>query len=380
MKSFELRFKNAENDGLRFFLATIQLPSYAKWSPTDRGMFTTQPYMRRILQSSLLLAGLFLVSPASADEAPTAQDIKRAARAYDQGRERFREEQYTEAAEKFETADGYAPSAAALRLAIFARKEAGQLDRALTHAALALELYPNDAELVGEAQAIVDEDGANFARVDVTCDQPCELLLNNRIVHGRASTSRRLYIAPGTAEIRASWSAGRTQSETFALGAGSQQDANFFAPEIPDDPDTFIGTEDSSMSSGGTDTEDKRDGWHPAVFYTGLSLSIIGLTSTAILGVNAQNNPGPDAVKQNCVRDDEECEDYKQGRRNQAMVNVALGTTAALGVFTIVSAIMTDWGKKKEKDESFSYTRGDLSIRPTFEVGSGAAFGARGTF
>lgn len=344
-------------------------------------MFTTQPYMRRLLLPSLLSAGLFFASPASADEAPTAQDIKRAARAYDQGRERFREEQYTEAAEKFETADGYAPSAAALRLAIFARKEAGQVDRALTHAALALELYPNDSELVGEAQAIIDEDGPNFARVDVTCDQPCELLLNNRIVHGRASTSRRLYVEPGTAEIRASWSAGRTQSETFALGAGSQQEANFFAPEIPEVPDTSTGVEDSSVSTGAsTGAEDEKGGWHPAVFYTGLSLSVVGLTATAILGVNAQNNPGVDAVKQNCAQGDEECEDYKQGRRNQAKANVALGATAALGVFTIVSAIMTDWGKKKEKEESFSYTRGDLSIRPTFEVGSGAAFGARGTF
>jgi outer membrane protein assembly factor BamD (BamD/ComL family) len=96
-------------------------------------MFTTQPYMRRFFLPSIFFATLLLSAPSFADDVPTAQDIKRAARAYDQGRERFREEQYVEAAEKFEIADSYAPSAAALRLAIFARKEAGQIDRALTH-------------------------------------------------------------------------------------------------------------------------------------------------------------------------------------------------------------------------------------------------------
>lgn len=344
-------------------------------------MFTTQPYMRRILLQSLLLAGLFLAEPAAADDAPTAQDIKRAARAYDQGRERFREEQYTEAAEKFETADGYAPSAAALRLAIFSRKEGGQLDRALTHAALALELYPEDSELVGEAQAIIDKDGGNFARLDVTCDEPCELLLNNRIVHGRASSNRTIYVGPGTAEIRASWSGGRTQSETFALEAGSQQQANFYAPEIPFEADTSTVVEDSTVIDSEPRTDNaSQGGWHPAVFYTGLSLSVIGLTSTAILGVNAQNNPGKEAVKENCEANDRQCDEFRQGLRNQTMTNVALGATAAFGVFTVVSAIMTDWGKKKEKGESFSYRSGDLSIRPTFEVGTGAAFGASGTF
>lgn len=344
-------------------------------------MFITQPYMRRILLPCLCLVGLLLADPAAAEDAPTAQDIQRAARAYDQGRERFREEQYTEAAEKFETADGYAPSAAALRLAIFARKEAGQLDRALTHAALALELYPDDSELVGEAQAVIDQDATNFARVDVTCDEPCELLLNNRIVHGRAAQARTIYVGPGTAEIRASWSESRTESETFALDAGSHEQANFYAPEIPFESDTSTIGEDPTLTGAESPTDGStRDGWHPAVFYTGLSLTVIGLTTTAILGVNTQNNPGKEEVKKNCVRGDRDCEEFKQGQRNQTKTNVALGVTAAAGVFTVVSAIMTDWGKKKERNESFSYRSGDLSIWPTFEVGTGAALGARGTF
>lgn len=136
-----------------------------------------------------------------------------------------------------------------------------------------------------------------------------------------------------------------------------------------------------TVSDSNSTTEDVGEGgWHPAVFYTGLSLTVIGLTSTAILGVNAQNNPGADAVKENCVANDRECEDFKRGVKNQTMANVALGATAAFGVFTIVSAVMTDWGNKKEKEESFSYKSGNLSIRPTFEVGTGAAFGAMGTF
>lgn len=343
-------------------------------------MFNTQPYMRRFPLPSIFLATFLLSASCLADDAPTAQDIKRAARAYDQGRERFREEQYVEAAEKFESADSYAPSAAALRLAIFARKEAGQLDRALTHAALALELYPDNPELIGEAQTVIDEDGANFGKIDVSCDEPCELLLNNRIVHGRASSGRTIFVQPGTAEIRASWSEGRTQSETVAVDAGGYEQVSFYSPEIPTEVEpSTLGTDEPMNEIDVSADEAKKGGWPPGIFYTGLGLTVVGATTTAILGVRANNNPGPNAVRDNCVKDDVDCPEYLEGRRNQSAANAALGVTAALGVFTIVSAIMTDWGKKKEKD-SFSLKSGDLSMSPTFEVGSGAALGAKGTF
>lgn len=345
--------------------------------------------MRKFLISSSLIVGCLLQAPAFAqEEAPSSADIKRAATAYDQGRERFREGQYTEAAEKFEAADDFAPSAAALRLAIFARKEAGQLARALTHAALAIELYPDNAELQSEAQAVIDEVGADFGKVRVTCDEPCDLLLNNRIVHGAASESRLLYVEPGTGTVRASWSEGRTKSETVSVAAGSEEEISFWSPEIPvaPPPDTTDGSSTGFSSDTAADADEKR-GWHPAVFWTGAGLTVAGGAAIVGLGVNAQKNPGVEEVKEKCEKGQTDCPEYRQGVRNQTYVNVAVGATAVFGIFTIASAFLTDWGGK---EDSVAYRKGDLSIRPTFAVGdaspfggalgTGASLGATGTF
>lgn len=335
--------------------------------------------MRNFLFFSSLIVSCAFASPVLAqDDAPSSADIKRAATAYDQGRERFREGEYTEAAEKFEAADGYAPSAAALRLAIFARKEAGQLARALTHAALALELYPDNAELQGEAQAVIDESGGDFAKVRVTCDEPCELVLNNRIVHGQAAESRLLFVEPGSATVRASWSEGRTKSERVSVSAGGEESITFWAPEIPvEAPPEPVTTSQDGFSTDSTADSAKKGGWHPAVFWTGLGLTVAGGGATVALGLNAQNNPGPDAVKENCEKGDTTCPEYRTGVRNQTYANIAVGATAVFGIFTITSAFLTDWGGK---EDSVAYRNGDLSIRPTFAVGDGASMGAAGTF
>lgn len=338
--------------------------------------------MRKFVSSTFLIVSVSVASPTFAqDNAPSSADIKRAATAYDQGRERFREGQYTEAAEKFESADGYAPSAAALRLAIFARKEAGQLARALTHAALALELYPDNAELAGEAQSLIDESAASFGKVRVSCDEPCDLLLNNRIVHGQAASSRLLYVEPGSATVRASWSEGRNKSESLTISAGSEEELSFYSPEIPVAPSqTVTGQEfDTGTSSDSAMDDGKKGGWPKGVFFTGLGLTAGGGVATVILGLNAKNNPGPEAVKRDCEQGDETCPTYREGLRNQTYANVAIGATALFGVFTITSAFLTDWGGKKDK-ETLSYRTGDLSIRPTFAVGDGAVLGATGTF
>jgi len=337
--------------------------------------------MRTKILSAVFLVSSFLASTAWAqDDAPSSAAIKKAAAAYDLGRERYREGQYTEAAEHFEAANESAPSASALRLAIFARKEAGELDRALTHAALALELYPNEEKLLEEAEAIITEEAAGFARLNITCDISCELVLNNRIVPGQASQYRVVYASPGTSLVRASWSEGRTRSEDLELQAGGEQDVNFSAPPVAtaapsSSSEEYGGGEENSFGSEPADTGGSN-GWHPAVFWTGVGLTAAGGAAIVGLGIYAINNPGRDVITEKCVSGDKECPEYKEGKKNETYVNVAVGATVALGVFTITSAFLTDWGGK----ETLAYSKGDLSIRPTFAVGRGASLGAMGTF
>lgn len=364
----------------------------------DEELTTPNAVMKSFLFSSILLLSLTGSLSAMADRAaPSTADIKRAASAYDQGRERYREGDYVEAAEQFEAADDAAPSAAALRLAMLSRKEAGQLDRALTHAALALELYPNDEELKGEAESMIETEGSAFGRVHVTCDSPCELLLNNRLVHGASAQERLIYVKPGSISMRAGWSEGRSHTETTDVYSQGVRELDFSAPEVPAVVAAPVEAEVEEDTGEVQEAEvEERNGWHPAVFWTSLGLTAASGGASVFLGLNAKNNPGTDAVVDKCGNSNEECSYYKQGRKNQMIANVAFGVTAALGVFTITSAFLTDWGSAKTRDEgtpdekhdsydgwngdTWSYRDGDLFIQPVLGVGNGASLGATGTF
>lgn len=316
--------------------------------------------------------------------APLAADVKKAAEAFDRGREAFRAESYVEAAEHFEAADAYASSAASLRLAIAARKEAGQLDRALSLAALALTTYPDDQTVITEAQAVIDEHQAEFGRIEVTCDDPCELLLDGKLVHGPPALSHTVYVSPGSYQVQASWSEDRTDEETVTAVAADRVAVDLTAPplevaEVPPPPPPAEPAADEQP-------EEKRNGWAPAIFWTGLGATLVGVGVTTGLGINATNNPGTQAVLQGCAPRDQTCDLYQQGVANQTAANVAAGVTVGLGVFTIIAAIATDWGgkkgKKAEPDPSsgWSVRSGDFTLHPTMRLGSDFALGAAGTF
>lgn len=357
--------------------------------------------MKPFVISSVLFLGVALSAPAWAEnDQPSAADIKRAATSYDLGRERYRDGNYVEAAEHFESADDSAPSAAALRMAMLSRKEGGNLSRALTHAALALELYPNDSKFRDEAQTLINEEGGAFGKVNVSCDLPCELLLNNRIVHGAASGRRLIYVKPGSITMRASWSEGRSATEETDVYSEGTRELDFYAPAPEEKPTGAVAviTDPKEEESVEDDDAVERDGWHPAVFWTGLGLTVAGGIATTALGVKAINSPGADAVTEGCEQYDINCELLKEGRRNQTIANVALGVTLAFGAFTVTSAFFTDWGKpgrdKESGDEptkegdgydgwsndTWSYRDGDLFIQPALTLGAGATLGAVGTF
>lgn len=335
---------------------------------------------------------LLCAAPAFADNAPSASDVKRAADEFDRGRVSYREEQYVEAAEHFEAADAHAPSAAALRLAITSRKEAGQLDRAATLAALALNRHADDAELSELSNGVIEE-ANNLHRVEVSCSEACELAMDSKIVHGGQNVSRVLYLTPGSHRITASWSNGRTSSESVSASAGGTSRSDFTAPEIPSSG-REVDTSDVSaeFEAGPTDpAEDKKGGWSPTVFWTGLGLTAAGGVATGVLGVIAMNNPGPDKVRSACKNKGPDCPEYKQGLDNQRNANIALGVTGVLGAFTIVTGLfLTDWSSgdvQPAADEETAKNgaarrsaKSDFSVRPWVEFGDGASLGATGTF
>ncbi len=324
----------------------------------------------------------------AADE-PSSADVRKAASQYDIGRERFRAGAYTEAAERFEAADAYAPSAPALRLAMAARKEAGHIERAATHAALAVERHPNDVELLEEAQAILSEVESELAKVHVSCDLPCELVLDERLVHGQAAQLRTLYAKPGTIVLRAGWSEERSDSERVHVTLDGLNEVSFVAPPLAPQPPVEPTEQDfENLDEEEPALEQQRKGWKPGVFWAGLALTGVGVGSTVGLGLNALNNPGADAVREECRKGDDSCETFKKGQRNQRYVNVAVGTTIGVGVLTLVTGIwLTDWGGGKDKKEALEDEKpgwdegwGALHLRPLLSIDRGAVVGATGTF
>lgn len=329
-----------------------------------------------------LLCVLLAMAPLPAYAA--SADVKKAAEAFDRGREAFRAESYVEAAEHFEAADDYSSSPAALRLAITARKEAGQLERALTLAALALASYPGDPDVTAEAQALVSEHAPEFGRVDVSCDEECELLLDGKLVHGPRAFGRTLYVAPGRHRLQASWSESRTSEQSLAVAAGDVTSTRFEAPPLPES-DTAPVAQAGLAASDAAPAAEERHGLPRGIFWTGTALTLIGTGVSIGLGVNATQNPGRQAVIDNCAPGDTTCPEFQAGLANQTAANVAVGVTVGLGVLTIVTAFFTDWGGKKaprdeDRNEGWSVTPGGIRIRPAVGLGGGATLGAVGTF
>lgn len=345
----------------------------------------------RLCFQRLILFCLFLLvlSPcALAGAAPSAADVKRAAEAFDRGREAFRAESYVEAAEHFEAADAYAPSAAALRLAIAARKAAGQLDRAMTLSSLALTSYADDEALRAEAEEVLSASSQDFGQIVVSCDEPCELTLDSKIVHGPKTRRHTVYVVPGSHEVQGTWSKERTYQETITVVAGESRATDFYAPPLPEVPPPVALSEGTSGQEDPAEpaVEERAKGWSPAVFWTGAALTGVGLALTSYLGVKAINEPGQQRVIDECP--DTDCDLYREGVANQTAANVAGGVTAAVGVFTIVTAVwLTNWSGKKQarlddekREDGWSFRRGAFSVQPKVSIGDGATLGASGTF
>lgn len=356
----------------------------------------------RVLHPVVLSTALLTwsVVASAQDPAPTPAQIKRAARAFDKAKEAYEAEDFATAAVEFESADGYAPSAVALQWAIDSHDQAGHLARSATLAALAKQRYPDVPEINDVADTVIEKAKAQLFQLDVTCDEPCELLVDNKIVHGRAASTRTLYLDPGMYQITASFSDSRmSESQDVGADAGSQNSLNFSPPEAEPEPakedlsgmDDPFAMEDSVEEPPEVDKGPAKEssGWHPAVFYVGAALTVAGGAATTLSGIDTLNNPGRKAVKDACDQsksdfDQAYCDKlYNDGKSKQDRTNILLGVTGGLAVFTIVAAALTDWGSDEPTEQARVRRvkrKASFDVEPWVTVGYGAMLGARARF
>ena len=364
----------------------------------------------RVLQGALLLAlPLFFVQTVSAQGAePTPADLKAAGAAFDRGRVAYDEEQYVQAAENFESADTFAPSPAALRLALAMRYQAGQLDRAATLAALALRRYPNDEKLGPEARAIIEEAQESLLRIVVVCDEECDLAVDGKLQHAGRAEEHMVFSLPGTHQVSAGWSSGRAFSQDVTGSAAEEKSLQFQAPVIEKEPEILPQAPAAATTSQEAINYEpwaeepatvETTGWKPVVFWTSLGITVAGAGASTALTIYALNNPGKDEVLDNCEQGDRDCPLFQEGIKNQRNSTIAWSVTGAAAAFTLVTGVwFTDWskpavssllGNRPAKSPGvpglLTYRRGDFSVTPNFtagqlELGQGARVFATGTF
>lgn len=356
--------------------------------------------LRFQIVAGVLTAALAFGATARAQDAePSPSDIKAAARAFDNAREAYGSEDYETAADQFETADGHAPSPVAVQWAIDSHHKAGHAARAATLAALAKQRYPEVAELVELADRVIAETEPKLLEVQVVCEEPCELLVDNKIVHGRPASTRTLYLDPGQYSIKASFGEGRKSKAEEVSGQANDTRSVLFQPPIlgatgngdeappegMDDPfaDDFKSTEQPGEEQASQ--AEASSGWSPTIFWVGASLTAVSGVVTLWSGLDTQNNPGADTVREECRGQGETCPEYQDGLKRQNRTNILLGVTGGLAVFTVVAAVMTDWsGGAPPTEQGFALRhprkKTAFEVEPWLSVGQGATIGATGRF
>jgi hypothetical protein len=324
---------------------------------------------------------------------PTPAQVRTAAEAFDRGREAYKTEDYVEAAEQFESADANAPSAAALELAIRARDKAGQLDRAATLAALALVRHPDDPNIQKVAPPIIERAKSELFELDLKCDEACDVTVAGKLAPGRRATDRTLFLLSGTYNVRAGWSGDRSVSKSVEASKGESGSLEFRAPEVVVAPAPVVApvTPPPSEKNADEGAQTQSGKLPPTVFWVGVGLTAALGGTTLWSGIDTQNNPGPDRVRDACKpladgTHSAECDSlYNQGLDKQHRTNWLLVGTAGVGVATaVIGAFFTDWGGSKKaspsSEEAAKARPKGFSIQPWLAVGSGASVGALGRF
>jgi hypothetical protein len=280
--------------------------------------------------------------------------VQGAARAFSEGQSAQLRGENARAAEFFELADRLAPSPAALRSAIRMRRAAGQHAEAATLALRALERYAADAEVRRVAEEALGE-APRLARLRIACaGDPCGLTIDGRAVGVAAVQRLEIFVNPGTHVVRATWDAGgETQQSVDAVVGGDvalelspPPRADPVPDPVPDpdpdpatDPVTDPATDPAAATDPATDTDPDPDRapLSPAIFWTGLALTVV------VGGIATWS--GLDTLT---ARDEYEemptLERYEDGTSLETRTNILIVAAGVLGVGTVIAAMFTDFG------------------------------------
>jgi hypothetical protein len=320
-------------------------------------------------------------SPATPAGTPGADQIQFAAREHDLGYRAYVEKQYDEAASHFENAFFAAPNPVELRSAIRARRDAGELARAATLAAIALRRYPTDAATSKAATDTLSVARAHVYEVTLESTDEYSVAIDEKIVSSERVRESNLFMNAGTHELLVSWSDSRNQRVSIQATDGGTETLRLDPPALPPPPPPVPTPTPTPMAATATPPAPSLPGppsasgapskpFGPAVFVTGAALTGVALGVMVWSGIDTENNPGKDAVKADCVNQGPSCQTYQTGLAHEHRTDALIGVTAGLAAATaVVGVFFTQW--------SPAHTTGGVQWSP--RVGLGQA-GVDGTF
>jgi hypothetical protein len=343
----------------------------------------------RVATLSVILLGAPCIRAQAASDATAAQ-VRAAADAFDRGREAYKSGDAAAAADAFEQADSQAASPIALEYAIRSRDKAGQLDRAATLSALAKERHAGETSLEKLSDEILERARRELYELSVTCSEPCELVLDGKLIHGKSSFERVIFLNEGSHTLRAGFGA-RDASKSVDATSGEKGEVRFDAPPENGDAEEAEADDSEVREPPAPEPESRpvepapreSSGWSPTVFWVGTGLTVALGATTLWSGLDTVKNPGEDKVKEACSSGAEDCQTlYDEGRSRQSRTNILLGATAGVGLLTvIIGAAATDWGDSHDDDLARRPARkAKAGIEPWLQVGNGALVGAEGRF
>ncbi len=298
----------------------------------------TSSFARRlpVLGSGIGLCLALLLTPGTA----AAQDVPAAANAYATAQKAEMSGDHEAAADLYELADSLAPTPEAVRSALRARKNAGQLGVAAVHAETLLSRYPDDKRSRGIAESTLAEAKKQLARYAIRCQpKPCNMVVDGSSATTNEKPEHILYLSAGEHSLVARFGKQDTEAQPVSGEAGGEASLVFDAPPEPppSEEPAPVGASGELGPAGVADAGPRSSGGLP------LPVFVAGAVVTAGLGAVTVWS-GLDTLKaRDDYRETKTRQDWQDGKDREKRTNILIGATAGAAVITGVLAFFTDW-------------------------------------
>ncbi|MEJ7729764.1 MAG: hypothetical protein WKG00_11145 [Polyangiaceae bacterium] len=308
---------------------------------------------------------------------PTAPDKKAAGERFREAEAAFIAGDFVRAGGLFEEANTLAPHPSALWNAARAWPRAGDPARAMNLYARYLDEAPADAPDRSAAAAAANELRPRVARLQIASrDQLTDVHVDERPVSGAS-----VWVTPGTHLVRGR-RGGADVSALVSATAGTEQRVTLAPSKAPAGAGNGQGAASAAQKPGSTPTgapqpdrgaDPARQGWPPVAFIIGASATAFSASWLIWSGVDtlAQLDTFEKLNRDKTKTEEERDAALKEGEKAQQRTNFLIGSTAAAGAFTIVSAFLVDWRSASERRREKT-PRAGVAVGPGSVVVHGA--------